>query len=375
MNMSKQLIWDDVQLQIAKRQEENLIPLKEDLAEWIDRTLNTDIITVENFMNALDNGVIVCKLSKLIQKKAENYRQEGLTSEVVPTVSFKCWENARSQSFFARENAQNFLNWCRKFGVREAVLFESEGLVLHAQPRTVVLCLLELGRIAAKFGIEPPGLVKLEKEIDERESSGSTVASDSGSISPSYSPVPMYTTEEFSPSLPQTPVCTQADFPISGASAASQDSTTAPSPPTTLKLNGTPTKPGTKSSDLDKKVMQIADDVLEDKTQIKRISEGRYSIAGKNVFVRLLKGRHVMVRVGGGWDTLEHFLSRHHVSDPCQVKIIDRKSLWSDFHSSPSTPLSNNSESESFLHIRAQYRNSLSNISASAKYKQRSLDS
>ena len=26
-----------------------------------------------------------------------------------------------------------------------------------------------------------------------------------------------------------------------------------------------------------------------------------------------------MVRVGGGWDTLEHFLLRH---DPCQVKFI-----------------------------------------------------
>lgn len=34
-----------------------------------------------------------------------------------------------------------------------------------------------------------------------------------------------------------------------------------------------------------------------------------------NFFFQLLKGRHMMVRVGGGWDTLENFLARH---DPCQ---------------------------------------------------------
>lgn len=34
---------------------------------------------------------------------------------------------------------------------------------------------------------------------------------------------------------------------------------------------------------------------------------------------QLLKGRHMMVRVGGGWDTLEHFLSRH---EPCQVRLV-----------------------------------------------------
>ena len=33
-------------------------------------------------------------------------------------------------------------------------------------------------------------------------------------------------------------------------------------------------------------------------------------------FVQLFKDRHVMVRVGGGWDTLEHYLIRH---DPCRA--------------------------------------------------------
>lgn len=53
--------------------------------------------------------------------------------------------------------------------------------------------------------------------------------------------------------------------------------------------------------------------------RIERIKEGRYVVDGKiNIFVRILRN-HVMVRVGGGWDTLEHFLSRH---DPNKVGRI-----------------------------------------------------
>lgn len=46
-------------------------------------------------------------------------------------------------------------------------MFETEDLVLRKNVKSVVLCLLELGRRAWRFGVAAPALVHLEEEIDE----------------------------------------------------------------------------------------------------------------------------------------------------------------------------------------------------------------
>lgn len=78
------------------------------------------------------------------------------------------------------------------------------------------------------------------------------------------------------------------------------------------------------ASDLDGKVMRIAKSYYGKAATkgVTRLSEGKYKIADRIVFVRLLKGHRVMVRIGGGWDTLENFLFRHK-SDPSQVIDVD----------------------------------------------------
>lgn len=51
---------------IIKLQQSCLTPLKEDLADWLNKIMNVSNVTTGNFMDKLDNGVIICKLAKII---------------------------------------------------------------------------------------------------------------------------------------------------------------------------------------------------------------------------------------------------------------------------------------------------------------------
>jgi hypothetical protein len=58
-----------------------------------------------------------------------------------------------------------------------------------------------------------------------------------------------------------------------------------------------------------------------------RVAEGKYRIGNTKVmiYVRILRN-HVMVRVGGGWDTLGHYLDKH---DPCRCSSSHRAAISS----------------------------------------------
>ena len=159
-----------IQAELAAKERESLEAIKEDLCEWLETVLDVKI-TAHTFIQVLETGVTLCRLASLVQQSAKTAKDSGHKLDFkLPLDPIKCNLKAEPGSFHARDNTSNFIAWCRSIGVEEAVIFESEGLVLHKDEKRVILCLLDVARFADRVGIAPPQLVKYEREFESLES-------------------------------------------------------------------------------------------------------------------------------------------------------------------------------------------------------------
>ena len=107
---------DQLSSKISEQREKNFIPLIEDVAEWLSKIFKKDI-NVENIMNELDDGVLICELADRIQKTSEGFcaknekKQSKQTTKPLPKFKSKLHSSATKESFQARENAANFLKY------------------------------------------------------------------------------------------------------------------------------------------------------------------------------------------------------------------------------------------------------------------------
>ncbi|XP_054449025.1 GAS2-like protein 2 [Pteronotus mesoamericanus] len=256
-----------------KSSEQYLEAMKEDLAEWLRDLYGLDI-DAANFLQVLETGLVLCRHANAVTAAALAFLAEAPARAhriPVPRAGVSCNGAAQPGTFQARDNVSNFIQWCRKeMGIQEVLMFETEDLVLRKNVKNVVLCLLELGRRAWRFGVAAPTLVHLEDEIDEE--------------------------------LRQELALPPPDSPP-------------PVPPRRRPCH---------FRNLDQMVQNLVSRcTCPVQFSMVKVSEGKYRVGDSNtlIFIRVLRN-HVMVRVGGGWDTLSHYLDKH---DPCRCTSLSHK--------------------------------------------------
>ncbi|XP_061321634.1 GAS2-like protein 1 [Pezoporus flaviventris] len=256
--------------------EEYLEAMKEDLAEWFNTLYDLDI-HADTFLESLETGAHLCRHANNVTRSARAFqRRHPEPGARVPRneVQFQA-KNVAPGSFVARDNVSNFIRWCRQeLGIQDVLMFETNDLVLKKNEKNFVLCLLEVARRGARFGMLAPMLIQMEEEIEEEMRDPTGTRRQEGRD-------------------PQAPSYPGQARPISLCDLKNLD-------------------------ELVREILECCS--CPSQFPMVKVSEGKYKVGDSNtlIFVRVLRS-HVMVRVGGGWDTLEHYLDKH---DPCRCASL-----------------------------------------------------
>ncbi|XP_036591880.1 GAS2-like protein 1 [Trichosurus vulpecula] len=275
--------------------EEYLDAMKEDLAEWLNALYGLAVPGGGGgFLEALETGVALCRHANSVNGIARDFvgsHPEAAGRLRLPSreVVFQA-HGVAPGSFLARDNVSNFIAWCRgELGIPEVLMFETDDLVLRKNEKNFVLCLLEVARRGSKFGVLAPMLIQLEEEIEEELRDQAR------------EPGPPAAGDEDQDQRPADPASGIGAYPSRGPRMTLCD-----------------------LRNLDELVREILGHcTCPDQFPMIKVSEGKYRVGDSSalIFVRVLRS-HVMVRVGGGWDTLEHYLDKH---DPCRCASISHR--------------------------------------------------
>lgn len=390
------------------RADEYLYAMKEDLAEWMNNLYPHIDMDADNFMNRLETGEHLVQHANMVRQKCLDLLDliaEGKTKQRPPTFEvpereLPCRFNVQPTTWFARDNVFNFILFCRRLGVMECIMFETEDLVCRKNEKHVILTLLEVARRGAKLGMLAPMLVQFEQEIDReiareerqkrkeekeeekrrkdedrklaevkrrreleeakeaaKEAAAAKMAAalglnNNGLIGGPNGHGGLHGANGlgFANGLGSGADCVfdsmQVEFDVDDdlnmadvedgndmdeddldridededdeeEEEDEEDDTTCFG--YDMPIGPLPQQVTNDLKSLDEMVRElVAECQCPTQFPIIQVSEGKYRIGESQtlIFVRILRN-HVMVRVGGGWDTLQHYLDKH---DPCRCK-------------------------------------------------------
>ena len=180
--------------------------MKREVCQWLKETLELDI-TPQTFFETLDTGVVLCQLVDKIQEKVKTLEEAGEQVHCkIPLDPISYHADAQKNNFRAQENIKHFISWCRRLGVPNGCIFDTDDLVQHKQERTILLCLLDVSHYDKKLSSKPldshtitkqEALVtskkeQIEKEVKELEGNMAAVShSNSESIEPNAASLPL----------------------------------------------------------------------------------------------------------------------------------------------------------------------------------------
>ena len=327
--------------------------MREDIASWLVNVVAVDdCVTAENLFQKLASGEILCKHANTIYQASSV--QDGTSSrckqmstvKIVSGIRFSSKVNMASShgKFIARDNLVKFLNWCaEQLRIQKILLFESNDLIeeIAESPgeRNVVCTLIEIIRRGGWYGIEVSDFLKLEEELIQEqliETEEEVVIDEDVEKLKTTSSVEIISEKE-----PEITKAISSEETVSNeveneiVSEKTTDRTqihkdkTIIIEKTTKKSSNTPESsrvnmPSKKRKSRPHEIINLDSGVkcamqtctCPDKFELNKIGEGKYRLGESDtvLFLRILRS-HILVRVGGGWDTFENWLVKH---DPCR---------------------------------------------------------